>query len=312
MEPKKRAETPVQSMKPLNQKTEMFGATNKDKERCMLKRYRVAAVQLDSQNNKMINLEAVCRYVDEAAAQGAKLIVFPEDMNLVGRNIGEGGNAEEIPGITSVTISNKAKEHGVYILAGSFREIIHGEKRYYNTSLLVNPDGEICGRYHKIHTFDITLSDGTLSRESARICPGDSIITENTELGCIGMSICYDIRFPELYRLMALVGAQIFLVPADFTDDTGKVHWETLLRARAIENGCYVIAANQTGMKPTYKAHGNSMIIDPWGKILTRADDSPEIIYAEIDLDYLEQVRTQIPSLKNRREEVYSLWKINH
>lgn len=276
----------------------------------MMRQYKAAVIQLDSQNDKMKNLKAIGRYIDEAAQNGASLIALPEDMNLVGRNVGEGGNAEVVPGLTSQLLVDKAKEHGVYIHGGSFREVIPGEKRYYNTSLFVNPSGEICARYHKMHTFDVTLSDGTVSKESAKIRPGEDIVTLNTELGYLGFSVCYDLRFPELYRLMALRGAQILFVPADFTDMTGRAHWEVLLRARAIENGCYVIAADQTGGKPAYTAHGNSMIIDPWGNVLARADHVPGIIYAEIDQDFLENVREQIPSLQNRRGDVYHLDRI--
>lgn len=307
-----------------------------------MRRYKAAAVQLDTQNDKEKNLEAVCGFIREAAENGAVLVSFPEDMNLVGRNVGAGGNEEDIPGYTTEILMEQARKYGIYIHSGSFRERIPetvqcgtevsaaveadsaeseaagvpagnpssavpaaGRRRAYNTSILLGPDGGILAKYRKIHTFDVTLPDGTVCNESERVCPGKEIVVADTELGRLGFAICYDLRFPELFRAMALAGAQVIFLPADFTRPTGKDHWEPLLRARAIENGCYVIAAGQTGKKPRYEANGNSMIVDPWGTVLARAQEGPGVIYGEIDLDYLEEVRQKIPSLANRREEVY-------
>mgnify|MGYP001104200200 FL=1 len=151
-------------------------------------------------------------------------------------------------------------------------------------------------------------SSPTVNRESERICPGDEIVTVDTgEVGHLGLSICYDMRFAEMYRIMALEGAQILLMPADFTMPTGKDHWETILRPRAIENGCYVIAPAQCGVKPKFQAYANSLVVDPWGNVIARASNPPQVITAEIDLDYLQQVRRQIFTLENRRPDVYSL-----
>ena len=272
-----------------------------------LTRYTIAVVQMDTQNDKGENLKLACRYVDEAAGRGAKLICFPETMNLCGRNVGEGGGRETIPGYTTQRLAAKAREHGVYIHCGSFYEQMPGEKRVSNTSVIIDPEGNILGRYRKIHVFDGTLQDGTVSRESAKVRPGDEIVTLDTPLGILGMSICYDIRFPELYRLLALKGAQVLFAPANFTHATGQDHWEIILRARAIENGCYLVAADQTGQKDLYRAYGNSMIVDPWGRVLARADEEPGVIYGEIDLDRVAQVRGWIPSLENRRTDVYDV-----
>ena len=273
----------------------------------MIRKYTVAVVQLDTQNDKGENLKTICNYIDEAAAHGAKLVSFPEVMNLVGENVGEGGKHEQIPGYTTEKLMAKAKEHGIYIHSGSFCEEIPGEERAYNTTVMINPQGEIIAKYHKLHTFDVTLPDGTVCDESARMHPGDEIVTVDTELGKLGFAICYDIRFPELFRIMALEGAQVIFTPASFTMPTGKDHWEPILRTRAIENGLYIVAAGQIGKKARFAAYGNSMVVDPWGTVISRAKDQPGITYGEIDLDYLDKIRQQIPSLKNRRADVYTL-----
>lgn len=272
-----------------------------------LRKYKIAVVQLDSQNDKGENLKTACRYIDEAAAEGAKLVSFPEVMNLCGENVGEGGGHETIPGYTTEILMSKAKEHGIYIHSGSFCEKIPGEERAYNTSVIIDPEGKIIARYRKLHTFDVTLPDGTVCDESARVHPGDEIVTVDTALGKLGMSICYDIRFPELYRIMALEGAQVIFTPASFTMPTGKDHWEPILRTRAIENGCYIVSPGQIGKKVRFTAYGNSMVVDPWGTVVSRARDTVGIIYAEIDLDYEDAIRAKIPSLANRRADVYDL-----
>lgn len=177
----------------------------------------------------------------------------------------------------------------------------------YNTSVIIDPEGKIIATYRKLHTFDVTLPDGTVCDESTRVHPGKEIVTVDTPLGKLGMSICYDIRFCELYRIMALEGAQVIFTPASFTMPTGKDHWEPILRTRAIENGCYIVAADQIGQKARFFAYGNSMVVDPWGTIVARASDRAGVIYAVIDLDYLDAVRAKIPSLLNRRNDVYDV-----
>lgn len=273
----------------------------------MIRKYMIAMVQMDSQNDKGENLRQACAWIDEAAARGAKVVCFPEVMNLIGKNVGEGGGREQIPGYTTEILCKKAAEHGIYIHGGSITEELEGERRSANTSVFISPEGTILASYSKLHMFDITLADGTPFNESARVRPGQEIVTVETELGIFGMSICYDVRFPELYRLMALRGAQVIFVPSSFTMPTGKDHWEPLLRARAIENGCYIVAPGQIGTKPAYTAYGNSLVADPWGTVIARAKDMPGVIYAEIDLDYLDKIREQIPSLDNRRTDLYEV-----
>ena len=274
-----------------------------------LRKYKIAVAQLDSQNNKKDNLEKVCRYIDMAAGEGTKIISFPEVMNLRGDNVGEGGESEKIPGYTTEILMKKAAEKKIYIHSGSFSEYIDGDSRGYNTSVVIDPEGNIICKYRKLHTFDVTLPDGTICAESEKIKPGDDIVTVDTPLGILGLCICYDIRFPELYRIMALRGAKVIFTPANFTMPTGKDHWETILRTRAIENGCYIVAADQMGRKKdaAFSSYGNSLIVDPWGTVIARSGDHEGVIYAEIDFDFLDSIRAKIPSLKNRRVDVYEL-----
>lgn len=273
-----------------------------------MRKYMIGVLQLDSQNNKEENLKTICGFIDEAVQKGAKLVTMPETMHCIGENVGEGGKrVEPVPGYSIEMLKKKAKEHGIYIHCGSISEEREGEAKYYNTSVLLDPKGEIIAKYQKLHTFDITLPDGTEHRESDRVEPGMQIVDVKTEAGHLGLSICYDIRFPELYRILALRGAEVLFTPANFTTPTGTAHWESILRTRAIENGCYVAAAAQIGKKPTMDAFGNSMVIDPWGTVIARAGNKPCVVMAEIDLDYVDAVRRQIPSLKNRRTDIYEV-----
>lgn len=272
-----------------------------------MRKYKVAVVQLDTQDDKNANLDRISRLIDEAAAGGATLVSLPEVMNYIGEAAKDDGRPEPIPGPSTELLMKKAKEHDIWIHSGSFAEALPGDERHYNTTVMIDRKGEIVAKYSKIHTFDVTLPDGTVCDESARVRPGDEIVTVETELGVLGFSICYDIRFPELFRLMALRGAQVLFTPANFTLPTGKDHWEPILRTRAIENGCYVVAAAQIGKKPRFVAYGSSMVVDPWGTVLARARETEGLAFAEIDLDYVDRVRGQLPSLKNRRPDVYDL-----
>ncbi len=269
-----------------------------------MNKFIAAAVQMDTQNDKAQNQQQMMQYIDEAAAKGAKLIAFPEVTNILSE---QPEAAEPIPGPTTNLLIQKAKEHAVWIHGGSISEVNPNEARTYNTSVLIAPNGEIVAKYRKLHNFDMTLPDGSTVRESDNKEPGDAIVTVQTELGMIGFAICYDLRFPELFRLMRLAGAEVIILPANFTMPTGKDHWEPILRARAIENGVYIIAPNQTGEKEKFTAYGNSMIVDPWGTVIARASDKPGVILAEIDLDYLNTVREKNPSVENRRTDIYRI-----
>lgn len=269
-----------------------------------MQKFMVAVVQMDTQNDKQANWQQMAAFVDEAAAKGAQLVAFPEVVNILSE---DPVYAEPIPGPTTELLMRKAKEHHIWIHGGSISEVNLDGPRTYNTTVLINPDGDIVARYSKLHNFDMTLPDGSSVRESDRKEPGKEIVTVQTELGHLGFAICYDMRFPELFRLMALQGAQIIFLPANFTMPTGKDHWEPILRARAIENGCYIIAPDQTGVKEKFTAYGNSMVVDPWGTVIARASDKPGVILAEIDLDYLESVRQRNPSIHNRRTDLYEI-----
>ena len=265
-----------------------------------VRRYLAAIGQIDTTQGWEHCLSTAESYVDRAAAAGARLIAFPENFSQY-----QGGHTPSEPLDDSPTLRRmaaKARETGMWILCGTlFTPAPDG--RYLNTSVLLNPEGEPVARYDKLHLFDVTLPSGEERRESKQVCPGGTIVTAETPLGHLGMSVCFDVRFPELYRTMVLRGAQVLLVPAMFSQETGKAHWELLLRARAVENGCYVIAPNQYGGR--FGAYGHSMIVDPWGKVLAEIPEGEGLAMAEIDLDYLDQVRANLPCLEMRRSDLY-------
>lgn len=271
-------------------------------------KYLVGIVQTSSQDNFKENLAFMEHSVDEAASRGCRLVSFPETVNFIGDRTAPGGAPPETEdGPTARLLSSLALKHGLYIHGGSWAEKNEGDTRSFNTTLMFGPDGAILAKYRKLHTFDITLPDGTQARESDRIRGGDAIVTAKTALGTFGFTICYDLRFPELFRLLTLDGADVIFTPAHFTLQTGKDHWEALLRARAIENSCYIVAAGQTGRTPRMLAYGNSMVVDPWGTVIARAGEKPGLSVAEIDLDYLGEVRQRMQTIENRRRDVYSL-----
>jgi predicted amidohydrolase len=267
---------------------------------------RVAAVQLNATADRAANLAAADRLVREAAARGARLVVLPEKWPLLGSGAQLHAGAEAIDGPAISWARECARELALELVAGSFTERTPDGQRH-NTSLHISPDGEIRAVYRKIHMFDVTI-DGLDYRESEYEQPGDQIVVSRTDSGVeLGMSICYDLRFPELYRILALRGARVLLVPAAFTLPTTRDHWETLLRARAIENQAFVIAANQIGEnQPGRHSGGRSMIVDPWGVVLAQATDSVGVIVAELDLAKLDSIRESLPSLANRRPGAYS------
>ena len=266
-----------------------------------MRSYLAAAVQMTASSSKAENLAKAETFVRLAAERKAALVVLPEVFSWRGRHRKEPEQVESIPGPTTHRLQELATRHAIHLLAGSFLEK-SGESRAYNTSLLFSPDGDIVACYRKIHLFDVDIPGQVSIKESDSMKPGEDVVTVTTQLGTVGLSICYDLRFPELYRGLTQQGAQVVFVPSAFTFPTGAAHWEALLRARAIENQVYIVAPNQIGKNVYgFADYGNSMIIDPWGKILARAPDKECVITAEIDLDYLEKVRRELPCLAHRR-----------
>ncbi len=265
-------------------------------------KFIAAAVQMVASDDKAANLVEAVHWIRLAAKQGARVVALPEVFIWRGNKKLERDQAEPIPGPTSKTLAELARELGIYLLAGSIFEAIPGSAQAYNTSLLFDPSGELLARYRKIHLFDVDLANGVSVRESDSRAHGAEVVVARSELATMGLSVCYDLRFPELYRALAEQGAQLIFVPSAFTAFTGAAHWETLLRARAIENQVYIVAPDQFGKgAKSFETHGHSLIVDPWGKILAELADGPGVISAEIDLDYLAKVRAELPSLKHRR-----------
>jgi len=264
----------------------------------------VAAVQLSANADRATNLAAADRLVREAAARGARLVLLPEKWPLYSTGEEMARGAEGLDGPVVGWACDTAAELGIELVAGSFNERAP-DGAVHNTSLHISPRGEIRATYRKIHMFDVTV-DGVDYRESEHETAGEEIVVSETDDGVgLGMSICYDLRFPELYRILALRGARVLLVPAAFTLATTRDHWQALLRARAIENQSFVVAANQIGEFVPGRAGGRSMIVDPWGVVIAQAQDSVGVIVAELDLARLAQIRASLPSLANRRPGAY-------
>ena len=275
-----------------------------------MRRFTAAVIQMCSGTDRDKNLRTLSGFVPEAADRGAQAAVLPEFAAY--RGLEKERYAEEVPGGPSFQLfSQLARETGMWLNCGSIYEKNPKDSRPYNCSLVFRPDGTLAARHRKLHPFDAELPDGTAVQESAQVAPGGEIVTVDAgTLGRWGLSVCYDLRFCELFRLMALEGAQVLFVPACFALNTGKDHWEVLLRARAIENGCYVVAADQCGPGEEFPAYGRSMVVDPWGNVIARAPDRPGVILADIDLDYVEEVRRNVGTLRNRRGDIYRLERV--
>ena len=266
---------------------------------------RVAAVQLNSGNDKDRNLEVAARLVTEAAADGAQLVALPEKWNLLGAASELDAGAEGLDGPTLSAVGSWAAELGIGVLAGSIAERRPGADRLFNTSCLIDPAGELMATYSKLHMFDVDVG-GVSYRESEREQPGDEVVLADVGGVELGLSVCYDLRFPELYRILAVRGARLLAVPSAFTTPTGRDHWQVLLRARAIENQAFVLAPNQSGKAPPhYDSYGHSAIVDPWGTVLAEAADGEGFVAADLDLERQAEIRSSLPSLANRRPDAY-------
>lgn len=284
-------------------------------------KFRVAAIQMTSTAERDANLRDAAERLADAAAGGAELAALPENFSFL-RAEGERVPDPEPPCSTGSAIEGspeaggrvtgwlreRAREHRIWILGGTVAERQRAgvdDARVYNTSMLLNPEGTIVACYRKLHLFDVSIRGGPDFRESQTVAAGVGPVLADTPFGPAGLSVCYDLRFPELYRTLTLRGARMLFVPSAFTAHTGKDHWEPLLRARAIENQCYVVAPAQIGRhSPRRTSHGHAMIIDPWGTILARAPDRPGVVFADLDSEHLEEIRRALPALDHVRKDL--------
>jgi deaminated glutathione amidase len=265
---------------------------------------RVAICQMRSGEDVEENLRLAEKLVGEAGDGGADLAALPEVFTYLGSAAGRSTAAEPVPGPTTERLATIARERGMWVLGGSVIEA-DGD-RIYATSVLLDRAGALVARYRKVHLFDVDLPGQPPFRESSTFTPGDQLVTHDADVARIGLSICYDLRFPELYRGLMVMGAEVLFVPAQFQHETGKDHWEVLLRARAIENQCFVVAPGQWGTfgdpEKGRCSYGNSMVVDPWGRVLVRAPDEGDgVWFADLDMAELRRVRQVLPALQHRR-----------
>jgi predicted amidohydrolase len=274
--------------------------------------FKAAVVQLNSTNNKEENIKKAVNFIRLAAKDGAKVVSLPEYFNMIAKDTEEKMQAAEpIDGPTIETLKQVAREEKIYIHGGSFAESSGIKGKVYNTTAFINPAGEVIGTYRKIHLYDVDVPGGVYYKESDTIIPGDSITAIKTELAQFGLAICYDIRFPELFRKLCLSGVEVLFTPACFALYTGKDHWEPILRTRAIENQAYVIASGQFGNHPDgFKSFGNSMIIDPWGTVIARCPEGEGYSVATLSMDNVIKNRRDIPVFKQRVEKAYNNMKL--
>lgn len=267
-----------------------------------MKSYLAAALQMTSLPDVQKNLDHAEELIDLAVRRGAELIGLPENFSYMGEEQDKIERAQEISDRTEKFLRTMAQRYQVTLLGGGFPVPV-ASGQVHNTALLIGKDGEELSRYEKVHLFDVDIPDGYKYQESTTVVPGRRLpkLYDSEQLGKIGLSVCYDVRFPELYRHLSKTGAEVLFVPAAFTAYTGKDHWQVLIQARAIENTCYIIAPAQTGTHyDRRQTHGHAMIVDPWGVILADAGSEPGVAIAEIDPSRLSQVRRQMPSLQHR------------
>lgn len=262
---------------------------------------RVAVCQLNARDDRAANLVAAGELLKKAATAGADLAVLPEYVDYLGPAAGA-PKPEPVDGEFAAFFATAARALRMWVVAGSFHETGPDADRTYNTSLVFDRAGDLAATYRKIHLYDVEIAGRVSYQESRTVAPGADLVVVEVDGVRVGLSICYDLRFPELYRRLAVAGAQVLVVPAAFMLHTGRDHWEVLLRARAIENQCYVLASGQIGdHEPGRTCFGRSMVIDPWGTMVAQAPDTTGVTVADIDLDRLATIRQELPSLANRR-----------
>lgn len=269
---------------------------------------KVSLIQMNSVSDKSANIANAKALIERAVAEeGPDWILLPEQFDWAGGQKGDKArNAESLPGGPAYSMAQElAAKHRVFIHAGSLMERIEGEERIHNTTVVFDRRGDEIARYRKIHLFDVTTPDGASYRESATVKPGDAVVTYDCEGVKVGCTICYDLRFPALFQALMDKGAQVIALPAAFTLQTGKDHWETLLRARAIETESYVCAAAQTGSfqvnNETRQTYGHSLVADPWGLVVAKASDGPGVVSARLDMERVARARRLIPVAEHKR-----------
>jgi omega-amidase len=272
----------------------------------MKDKFKLALCQMKVTDDKNSNIKKAVDMIESSAKNKSNLVILPEMFNCPYENSKFRGYAEERDSSKTLkAISEAAKKFNIYIVAGSIPEL--EDDKFYNSSFTFDRKGEIIGSHRKVHLFDIDIPGKITFKESETLSAGDQINVIETDLCKIGVAICYDMRFPELLRIMALKGAELIVVPGAFNMTTGPAHWETLIRARAIDNQLYMAAVSPAQNEElSYVAYGNSMVADPWGKILARAGANEEIVYTDIDLSRIKEIRDELPVLKDRREDIYS------
>ena len=265
----------------------------------------VALVQLQAGANKEKNVERACRMVEDAASSGADFVLLPEVFSFVADASLWRDAAEDIPGPTSARLSALARKHKIHILAGSILERRPNQHKCSNTSFLVAPTGDILARYRKMHLFSVTQPDGVVFDEVHYTLSGARPVVAQTPMGPVGLAICYDLRFPELFRLLTLLGSRIITVPSAFTAFTGEAHWEVLLRARAVENQVFILAPNQTGRSVTgVRFHGHGLVVDPWGAVLAEGSEDEQVLRVTIDTACVQEVRGRLGALGHVRPDL--------
>lgn len=265
----------------------------------------IGLVQMNSRDDVTKNIQDALAGIDEAANRGAHLVCLPEVWPFLGADAAPTTIGESIPGELTKRLGERAQEHNIWLHAGSIYETVDGDERMANTAVVFNPAGALIAKYQKIHLFDVELEGEMSFCESATIKPGESVVTFDMHGVTVGLATCYDLRFPELFRALAERGSELVVLPAAFTMQTGRDHWETLIRARAIENTLFMAATGQVGSYAEgRRSFGRSMVVDPWGTVVAQASDVPGVTICTIDLDDVGRIRRQIPSLKNRRMDI--------
>ena len=267
--------------------------------------FKIALCQMSVEDNKEKNIKRAVDMIEKSANNGARLVILPEMFNCPYDNSKFGVYAETAgSGATIEAVSKAAKDNGAYVVAGSIPET--EDNKIYNTCFIFDDNGKIIGRHRKIHLFDIDIPEKIVFRESEVLTPGSEITVVDTSFCRIGIAICYDVRFPEIFRKMALMGAEFVIVPAAFNMTTGPAHWELLIRTRAVDNQVFMAAVSPArNERASYIAYGYSMAVDPWGEILARAEEKEDILFCDIDLSKVEKVRRELPVLQHRRTDIY-------